>query len=74
MTCPHCHGMGQIPTRREIARQLRVLRARAGVTQVELARRLKLTAAHISQTESGRRPVSTRWLRRYAAVLGPAAR
>ena len=68
-TCPHCQGTGKLLTRREIAYRLRTLRQRAGVTQVELARRLHLNNAHISQTESGRRPVSARWIRRYTAVL-----
>jgi transcriptional regulator with XRE-family HTH domain len=70
ISCPRCHGTGLIQTPQEIARQLRALRTRAGVSQVELARRLKITSAGISMVESGRRSVNSRWLHRYSAVLG----
>ena len=54
-TCPHCQGTGKLLTRREIAYRLRTLRQRAGVTQVELARRLHLNNAH---EPDGKRPTA----------------
>jgi DNA-binding transcriptional regulator YiaG len=56
ISCRRYHGTGLIQSPQEIARQLRALRTRAGVSQGELARRLKITGASISQVESGRRP------------------
>ena len=67
--CPRCGGTGQIITPEEIARELRTLRQRAGVSQMELGRRLKISGASISQVESGRRPINRRWLRRYEEAL-----
>jgi transcriptional regulator with XRE-family HTH domain len=45
-------------------------RASAGVTQVELAKRMKTTQTAIARLESGRKLPSTRTLARFAAAMG----
>ena len=45
-------------------------RARAGLTQAELARRMKTTQAVIARLESGRVKPSTRTLERFAVATG----
>jgi hypothetical protein len=52
------------------AQNLRRLRLAAGLTQAELARRLKVSSIWICELESGRRPPSFRLLVRAAKVLG----
>jgi len=45
-------------------------RARAGLTQEQLARRMKTTQAVVARLESGRTKPSTRTLERFAAATG----
>ena len=45
-------------------------RARAGLTQAQLARRMKTTQAVVARLESGRTKPSTRTLERFAAATG----
>ena len=45
-------------------------RLSAGITQVEIARRMNTTQAAIARLESGRRLPSTRTLARFAAAVG----
>ena len=45
-------------------------RAKAGLTQQQLARRMKTTQAVVARLESGRIKPSTRTLERYAAATG----
>ena len=45
-------------------------RARAGLSQAELARRMKTTQSAIARLESGRAQPSTRTLQRFAAATG----
>lgn len=42
----------------------------AGITQVEIAKRMKTTQTAIARLESGRRLPSTRTLARFAAAVG----
>jgi transcriptional regulator with XRE-family HTH domain len=49
-------------------------RARAGLTQEEVARRMKTTQAVIARLESGRAKPSTRTLERFAAATGSRLR
>ncbi|MBI3709635.1 MAG: helix-turn-helix domain-containing protein [Proteobacteria bacterium] len=49
-------------------------RSRAGITQEELARRMKTTQAVIARLESGRVKPSTRTLERFAAATGTRLR
>jgi ribosome-binding protein aMBF1 (putative translation factor) len=54
----------------QLARQLIGARARAGLTQEQLAARMKTTRTVISRLESGRMKPSTRTLERYAKATG----
>ncbi|MCK9918959.1 helix-turn-helix transcriptional regulator [Microbacteriaceae bacterium K1510] len=45
-------------------------RARAGLSQAELAKRMKTTQSAIARLESGRATPSTRTLQRYAEATG----
>jgi transcriptional regulator with XRE-family HTH domain len=53
-----------------LASQLIGARVRAGLTQDQLARRMKTTPAVISRFESGRMKPSTRTLERFAKATG----
>jgi len=54
----------------QLASQLISARARAGLTQEQLAVRMKTTRTVISRLESGRMKPSTRTLERYARATG----
>jgi ribosome-binding protein aMBF1 (putative translation factor) len=54
----------------QLARQLIGARARARLTQEQLAARMKTTRTVISRLESGRMKPSTRTLERYAKATG----
>jgi ribosome-binding protein aMBF1 (putative translation factor) len=54
----------------ELARLFIGARARAGLTQEQLATRMKTTRTVISRLESGRMKPSTRTLERYAHATG----
>jgi len=54
----------------QLARQMIGARARAGLTQEQLASRMKTTRTVISRLESGRMKPSTRTLERYARATG----
>jgi transcriptional regulator with XRE-family HTH domain len=65
----------QVPRQRsrlskELALRMSNARASAGVTQVELAKRMKTTQTAIARLESGRKLPSTRTLARFAAAMG----
>jgi ribosome-binding protein aMBF1 (putative translation factor) len=54
----------------QLAHELIGARARAGLTQEQLATRMKTTRTVISRLESGRMNASTRTLERYARATG----
>ncbi len=54
----------------ELARELIAARARAGLTQGELAERMGTTQSAIARLESGRQLPSMRTLARYAKATG----
>lgn len=54
----------------QFAREMIGARARAGLTQEQLASRMKTTRTVISRLESGRMKPSTRTLERYARATG----
>ena len=58
----------------ELAAAMIAARGRAGLTQAELARRMKTTQAAIARLESGRIKPSTRTLERLAAATGTRLR
>ncbi len=55
---------------KELARRMSNARVSAGITQVELARRMKTTQTAIARLESGRKLPSTRTLARFAEAVG----
>ena len=57
----------------ELARELIAARARAGLTQAEVARRMKTTQSAVARMESGRRVPSLNSLSRYAEATGSRA-
>ena len=54
----------------ELAKELLAARARAGLSQAELAERMGTTQSAIARIESGRQKPSTRTLERYAEATG----
>ena len=54
----------------EIARELIAARARAGLSQAEVAARMGTTQSAVARMESGRQKPSTRSLERYAQATG----
>ena len=53
-----------------IARELIAARARAGLTQGEVARRMGTTQSVVARLESGKRPPSMRTVERFAQAVG----
>lgn len=56
-----------------IARELISARARAGMSQAEVAQRMGTTQSVVARLESGRRPPSLRTVQRYAQAVGARA-
>ncbi|MFC7459404.1 helix-turn-helix transcriptional regulator [Hydrogenophaga defluvii] len=54
----------------EIARQLIEVRARARMTQGEVAEKMGTTQSVVARLESGKRPPSLRTVQRYAEAVG----
>jgi len=54
----------------ETVRELVAARARAGLTQEEVAARMGTTQSTIARLEGGKRPPSLRTVQRYAQALG----
>ena len=74
-------GAGAVPMLRvilgpeyEVARALIEARTRAGLTQAELAARMKTTQSAVARLESGRTPPSTRTLEKVARATGTRLR
>lgn len=64
--CSHCHGRGLI--RSASPQSLRKARLDAEIGLCELARRLKLSAAYLSDVERGNRRVTERLLAAYEQI------
>ena len=58
----------------ELVRALVEARTRAGITQAELAARMKTTQSAVARLESGRAPPSTRTLEKVARATGTRLR
>ncbi len=56
-----------------VAHELIAARARAGLTQAEVAQRMGTTQSVVARLESGRRPPSLRTVQRYAQAVGGRA-
>ena len=55
---------------KELALRMSSARISAGVTQVEIAKRMRTSQTAIARLESGRKLPSTRTLARFAAAVG----
>ena len=66
----YAKAYGELETEFAIARELIEARARAGLTQDELASRMDTSRTVIARLESGRSLPSTRTLKRFAAATG----
>ena len=56
-----------------IAHELIAARARAGLSQAEVAQRMGTTQSVVARLESGKRPPSLRSVQRYAQAVGARA-
>lgn len=56
-----------------LARDMIAARARAGLSQAEVAQRMGTTQSVIARLESGKRPPSLRSVQRYAQAVGARA-
>ncbi len=56
-----------------IAREMIAARARAGLSQAEVAQRMGTTQSMVARLESGKRPPSLRSVQRYAQAVGARA-
>ncbi len=56
-----------------IAREMIAARARAGLSQAEVAQRMGTTQSVVARLESGKRPPSLRSVQRYAQAVGAQA-
>ena len=56
-----------------IAHEMIAARARAGLSQAEVAQRMGTTQSVVARLESGRRPPSLRTVQRYAQAVGARA-
>lgn len=54
----------------ETAREMIAARARAGLTQADVAQRMGTTQSVVARLESGKRPPSLRTVQRYASAIG----
>jgi transcriptional regulator with XRE-family HTH domain len=54
----------------EVGRRIRGLRAKAGLTQADVAAELGITRGHVSAIETGKRPVGRETLIAIAALFG----
>ena len=66
----YAKAVAELEAEFQFARELIGARARAGLTQDQLAERMKTTRTVISRLESGRMKPSTRTLERYAQATG----
>jgi transcriptional regulator with XRE-family HTH domain len=66
----YAKAYGELETEFAIAREMIEARARAGLTQDELASRMDTSRTVIARLESGRSLPSTRTLKRFAAATG----
>ncbi|HEY9014411.1 MAG TPA: helix-turn-helix transcriptional regulator, partial [Gemmatimonadales bacterium] len=62
IACSHCQGAGS--TRRVWGLGMREIRERAGIGLTEMAHRLGISHAFLSDMELGRRRMSEQWARR----------
>ncbi len=55
LICPRCNGMGQVTDDKAVGEEMRAQRKARKVSLREIAKRLKWSAAYVSDLELGRR-------------------
>lgn len=68
--CPTCEGSGRLPDQRDIGRAMRARRVKADLSLREVARRMALSAAYVSDLELGKRG----WRAKVTMAYGEALR
>ncbi len=69
-TCPRCGGSGQVDDPAEQGKKMRELRLAKKLSLKEVARRMNLTAAYISDMELGRRNWRAELVEKYNRAIG----
>jgi predicted transcriptional regulator len=69
MYCPRCEGTGVIPDPRFHGAEARKRRLKTGIPLREMARRMSLSAAYLSDLELGRRGWREELQHRYVKAL-----
>jgi DNA-binding XRE family transcriptional regulator len=69
VSCPRCGGTGKVLDDGAVGAAMRKAREKAGLTGREVARRLGLSAAYVSDLELGRRGWDAARQERYLAAL-----
>lgn len=69
VSCPRCEGTGRIVDDSSVGRIFRQLRQRKGISLREVARRIKLSAAYLSDLERGHKHWSLSLRGKYALAL-----
>lgn len=69
LVCPRCGGSGRVPDERLVGQQMREKRLASWLTLREMARRLALSPAYVSDLELGRRRWTPKILARYQRAL-----
>lgn len=67
--CLHCNGTGQVLDHSILGREMRQKRELKRITGREMARRLKVSAAYLSDLELGRRYWHGPMIKKFNAVL-----
>lgn len=67
--CTRCDGTGEIENPAYRGQEMRKLRKDAGLPLREIARRMKLSAAYVSDLELGRRGWNDGLIRRYQKAI-----
>lgn len=67
--CPHCGGSGSVPDPAYYGAEARKTREAAGLSLREVARRMSLSVAYISDLELGRRNWGDEISKRYLSAL-----
>jgi transcriptional regulator with XRE-family HTH domain len=67
--CPHCDGTGRVLNEKAVGALMREVRELKGVSQREIARRLKWSAPYVCDLEKGKALWTTRKQNKYLAAL-----
>lgn len=69
LTCPKCRGTGQIEDPASIGSRLRRQRITARITLREMARRLSVSSAYLSEAELGHTTLTPERLHQYQSII-----